>query len=366
MAGSFLGFILFPDWIRLLRTYRFAISPRYYPRALAASSLSLALFGVAKILGLVSRGRAIGDLDDVVIEDPPIFIVGYARSGTTHLHNMLARDERFASPNLFHVAFPRGQYYEEPKGMRWLRSKIGPERRPFDNVAVDLDSPQEEELAMMIWNGYSPMAFHVFPRERNVWLRFFDFEGCPAAFEKWKRNYLWFVKKLSVIFPSKRLLFKSPQHIGRIARLRELFPKAKFIHIHRNPYQVFLSNKKLHMDMGKYVQLQTVSEAEIEDAILETYAHAYALFLRDRDSIAKNDFCELSYDELCAAPVATVERIYRELQLDGLERLRPRLEAYLATLAGYEKGRHERLTPEKKARVYQAWKVFFGRWGYAA
>ena len=38
----------------------------------------------------------------------PVFVVGVHRSGTTHLHNLLALDPQFVSPSLYQVSNPLG------------------------------------------------------------------------------------------------------------------------------------------------------------------------------------------------------------------------------------------------------------------
>jgi hypothetical protein len=48
---------------------------------------------------------------------------------------------------------------------------------------------------------------------------------------------------------TQRLILKSPAHTARMKLLHELFPGAKFIHISRNPYEVYQSTQKLFMDL---------------------------------------------------------------------------------------------------------------------
>ena len=38
--------------------------------------------------------------------EAPLFILGHYRSGTTHLHNLLALDPQFAAPTVFQVLNP--------------------------------------------------------------------------------------------------------------------------------------------------------------------------------------------------------------------------------------------------------------------
>jgi hypothetical protein len=43
----------------------------------------------------------------------------------------------------------------------------------------------------------------------------------------------------------KRLVLKSPPHTARVRLLREIFPGAKFVHISRDPYEIYQSTKRV-------------------------------------------------------------------------------------------------------------------------
>ncbi len=43
---------------------------------------------------------------NTVVEQEPLFIIGFWRSGTTLLHNLMARDRRVAFPNSYEMLFP--------------------------------------------------------------------------------------------------------------------------------------------------------------------------------------------------------------------------------------------------------------------
>lgn len=45
------------------------------------------------------------------------------------------------------------------------------------------------------------------------------------------------------------LILKSPAHTARLKLLHELFPQARFVHISRNPYEIYQSTKKLFRDL---------------------------------------------------------------------------------------------------------------------
>ena len=47
----------------------------------------------------------------------------------------------------------------------------------------------------------------------------------------------------------QRLILKSPAHTARVKILHELFPEAKFVHISRNPLEIYQSTQKLFLDL---------------------------------------------------------------------------------------------------------------------
>src|SRR5690349_7682612 len=90
--GLFAG-VTFGDWMALLRENRFAIDPPYWLRASAITAQSL-----ANVAARRHEERVYLQQVRAVAVPPPLFILGHWRSGTTHLHHLLAADRRFASP----------------------------------------------------------------------------------------------------------------------------------------------------------------------------------------------------------------------------------------------------------------------------
>ena len=100
-AGAFAG-ITFGRWLRVLWENRFALDLPYWWRAAAITLASIPNTPLAAWENML-YGRKIGKAKVA----PPLFILGMWRSGTTHLHNLLAQDGRFAYPNTYQVFYPR-------------------------------------------------------------------------------------------------------------------------------------------------------------------------------------------------------------------------------------------------------------------
>ena len=81
------------QWLRLLADNRFAVDPPYWLRGGTSLGRNAKTACSAGGSGCGTKRRSGPPTPS------PLFVLGIWRSGTTHLHNLLARDERFAFPN---------------------------------------------------------------------------------------------------------------------------------------------------------------------------------------------------------------------------------------------------------------------------
>jgi omega-hydroxy-beta-dihydromenaquinone-9 sulfotransferase len=101
-----------------------------------------------------------------------------------------------------------------------------------------------------------------------------------------------------------------------------------------------------------------------DDRIISVYTEMYDAYFEERDLIPKGRFCEVAFEDLEREPVRVVESIYESLGLSGFAEVRPRLEGYLGTIAGYRKNRHDELPDELRRRIAREWGRSFDRWDY--
>ena len=111
IAPGSLGGIGLGLWLKLLTQNRWSVAPRYLGRV-AMITFVATLNSLAHRVEQLRFGRTI----DRAAIHPPLFVLGYARSGTTHLLNLLCQDDRFAFPNTFQAMNP--QFFLTTEG--WL------------------------------------------------------------------------------------------------------------------------------------------------------------------------------------------------------------------------------------------------------
>jgi len=182
--------------------------------------------------------------------------------------------------------------------------------------------------------------------------------------DAWRAAYLGVLRKASLACGGKRLVLKSPTNTGRVPALRELFPEARFVHIHRDPYEVFQSIAHSYRKLMPMAQLQGVSWRQVEDDFVRSYQQMVGKFLEDRHAIPEGRLAEVRFEALCADPLGELERVYAELQLGDFERARPRFAGYVEGQRDYARNRYE-LSEHVLQRVNDDWGFALDAFGYA-
>lgn len=356
LGPGVLGGVTLRNWLGLLRDNRFALSPRYLLRVLAVSHQSV----WNSALGWLEDRRYGSRVGDVA---PPLFVLGHWRSGTTHLHNLLAADGRFAFPNNYQAYFPHTFLTTEAVSSRLIGPFL-PRRRPMDNIEWDMRSPQEDEFALAAMTGLSPCLGWAFPRGRDHYDRYLTFRGVPEReVARWRTALVWFLRKLTWKY-GRPLVLKSPPHTCRIRLLLKTFPEARFVHIHRNPYHVFRSSRLMFRTVFELHRVQRPRADDLEEWILRQYRAMYDVHFEERGLIPAGQFQEVGYEELEKDPVGQVRRIYEALHLPAFGEVESALRGYVESIARYEKNEFPDLPADLRTRIAASWRPCFEEWGY--
>ena len=265
--------ITFWKWLLLLRKSYRNIEWQYVPRAIFITILSI----INSLLCMIEHFLYWNKIRKVKLPDNPVFIIGHPRTGTTVLHNILSADEEnFFFCSTFCAGFPSSFLFFEKYG-KYLFSGVIEKTRPMDSMPLHFDLPQEDECGTNVLSGglsyYMPLWFM---KQENEYRKYLDFDprdgGRKEDESEWCESFIYLMKKLclrqqiketknqsqsqkqkqdqnqsgkqspnNAIKSACRLLLKSPIHTARVPLLLKLFPKAKFIYIHRHPDEIFVS-----------------------------------------------------------------------------------------------------------------------------
>ena len=352
----------FRSWIGLLRRSD-GIDCAYLPRAAFVTFTTL----LTSPLRLWERARYGRRIRETAIHPSPVFVVGHWRSGTTHLHNLLCRDEQFGSLTTFQAMAPGFCLVGNGAIKRFVARQAAARypTRLIDNVPLAFDAPQEDEFALATASPHSFVHTFSLPRQAD---ELFDrdvlFDGLSlGARERWTATYLKLLRTATLANGGRRLVVKNCAHSARIPTLLEMFPDARFVHIHRDPYEVFLSTMHMRRTVLPRSQLQAVSPERVEAHVLGFYDRLMRRFLADRTAIPAGRLVDVRFEDLEASPLGELRRIYDALDLPGFDRAEPYVHAYLESISGYRKNAYD-LADDVIAKVNHNWSFAFDALGY--
>ena len=304
---------------------KYGFDPKYrkkvfYSRLISWAVTLLAVFDRLRY-GLRSKPK---DLKE------PVFVLGHWRSGTTLLHNLLCQDPETAYTTTYQTVFPNNLF-----AFQWLFKPIMkmamPNERPVDNVKLDPNYPQEEEFAL---NNEIPFSFYnwwYFPKKTRAIADEYllDRTASAEAKEEWKNNYSRFVNRCILNTKGRRFISKNPPNTARIPELLELYPNAKFVFIHRNPYEVVRSTLNFYSSILPGIQVQDIDEETLMEDILWVYREMIEKYNRDKKMIPEGHLMEMSYADLVDDSKSVLQKIYTTTLKDDFGRIEKQLEAYL-------------------------------------
>ena len=299
------------------------------------SQLTMFLVNRLRLENLYKRNPEINDVE----VKAPIIIAGMPRSGTTHLHNLIASDENLRSLPWWEALEPVAPEGEETIDGRVERAQQGIDQRNyflphFDRMHEMTWDHVHEEIHLLGMSG-STMLFDtmgVFPG----WREHYKQSDQTPHYEYLKR----ILQALQYLRGGERWILKSPQHMEQFKPLTAVFPDATFAVTHRDPVSITASfctmvgyssrlSAKLPLDLHRlghwWAQL-------IEDMLTAC--------TRDRHLLPEDRSIDIVFHEFMADDVATVAKIYELAGQPFTEEVEQGMHSYMEE---HPRGRHGRV-----------------------
>lgn len=368
----------FRDFKTLFAGHLTDFSPKHWPELARAAVQSLFMELIARQEERFLEGR----LGEHV--EPPLFVLGFPRSGTTHLFNLLSQDPQFATPTYLQVWFPHTFLFSERhlRGLSvqllghlyglWQRLAYGRAQRAWkdrgvDGVPVGLNLPAEDSIAMAVM-GQSEWMGRLLPARSPEFAGYIDLQLDPLQRQRWQQSWLGLLRKLAYRYPNQRLLLKSPTHTAKIGALHHIFPQARYLHIARHPYDVFASFREAMKSTAGPLErrernLPNASPLWEVEVFASLYRKLYSAYFETRQKLRPDQILELNYEKLVSQPLEELERVYQALKLGNFSTVRNQLESYLVQLGDYQAGGHPPPCEQERARIDEL-RPYFERFGY--
>ncbi|KHO21611.1 sulfotransferase family protein [Mycolicibacterium setense] len=248
------------------------------------------------------------EIEDIAIERP-IVICGLPRTGTTHLHNLLAADPALRYLPYWESLEPvpgPGEDTPEPRrqrcgaGLEMVNTSM-PEFRRMHDMTVE----HAHEEIQLLANDISGMLF-----ETTYYVPSFaahyKAHDQSASYAYLKRS----LQAMQWLRGGTRWVLKSPQHLEQFPTLAATFPDATFVVTHRDPVDVTLSM----MTMICYAMRMAVTQpdvAKVTEHWLKRIDDLLAGCIRDREVLPAGQSIDVRFDDFMADERGTLAGIYR-------------------------------------------------------
>lgn len=298
------------EWWRLLREHRFSIDPIFWPRAMFATLGASATSMLARF-----EERVTPESVDVELLERPVFILGLPRSGTTHLFELLSQSPDLCFSTRFDAFNPHTFLFLRRLGIFALLSKLPKFKRAMDNLRVGWDSPEEDIVALSILASKGERLSRIFPRDSEKTGASHTHAAKESAPSLSLIHVLRaFLQKL-VHLHGKRVLLKSPGHMGRVEEILEVFPQAKFVTIFRNPLHQTASIHAMRESGNAFWCALQWPIGKKPNATPQNQGHLLREYFDRRDSIPASHLFEITFEELVADRAGTISRICEKFSI---------------------------------------------------
>lgn len=344
-------------FLKLLFKNRASLSVLSLFRILSSLSLVVLMAPFSLLEWLLFRKR----IENTEIETA-VFIIGHPRSGTTYLHYLLSKDPQFSFCSIVQCFFPNT--YRLFGWLPKLFFKISlPEKRHMDDLRLSYDAAFEEEFALGNQIEQSMACGYYFPRALMHYFSKGVLLNSKTDKLQWKKFWAFYMKKIAWLNNRKNLVVKSPYNICRTEAILEIFPQAKFIHIYRDPMEVYASSKKLLQKILPEMALQSWDEPMIENFVMRSYKETMQTFLRAKHNIPEGQLLELAYADLIKEPRKEIKKAYKSLKINELEGCFQAIDKEISSYSNYKASKYI-FSEEEKEKISEAWRFIYEAYNF--
>lgn len=320
---------------------------------------------------LLEKKRYDDVLENTDPERAPVFIIGHWRSGTTYTHTLLSQDPGFVYQTKYQNFFSDNFLTTEDFFKPFISKTIdffSPVKKWQSSISksMNLDTPSESDTALISEiSEYTYHWAHLFPKAYEEYFNKYLFceDLSEEELKNWQNTMRTMISKAYLRRPHGRLLIKNPGDTARIKYLLDIYPDARFVFIHRNPYEVFYSNLKLWSLVQQSVAMQQISEDEKKQIVLSVYSKLHQHYLEQKKLLKPHQLIELGFDEISDEPLQAVEKIYNQLSLKGFNDAYPWIRNFLNEQPPRRNQQYE-FKKEDLRLINEYWESAFKQWNY--
>jgi Sulfotransferase family len=298
---------------------------------------------------------------------PVLFVLGLPRTGTTLLHNLLAQHSQLRAPALWELTYPvdpdGGQ---AARGEQRLRAAVARQMKRRERImpqamaAHYMHADRPDECRILMQHSFRSVVDAVGNKVTGYerWLMNCDMIEPYRYHRQQLQNILWRV-------PAERLVLKDIYHLWFLPALLRVYPKARFIIIHRNPLELVPSAASLSA-LCRPASSESIDYAEEGRRWLSRLAQGAGRMMAARTGIAPDYILDIRYPRLLADPLGLIAEIAEFAGITMAPLDRTRMSRYLKANPQHHRGRHHyslsqfSLSASEVNREFAAYRAAYG------
>jgi omega-hydroxy-beta-dihydromenaquinone-9 sulfotransferase len=243
----------------------------------------------------------------------PVLVLGPWRSGTTVMHELLAAASGLTTPRTWQC-MNATRFTTLPSNQRTQAIAA----RPMDGLAVNAQSPQEDEFALLTLGVDSAYRAFWMPHRLGELHHTIDHAHWLAD-DTWVRSWERFLSGVLRTSPQARqpLLLKSPNHSFRLAAIQRRWPGTRVVWMLRDGAAVAHSNLKMWRSMFQLYGLTQPVPGALEDFIALALRACAKTLDAAPGAPANSPWAWVPQARLRSDAVAVVREVHAKLRLPG-------------------------------------------------
>ncbi|HEY1442850.1 MAG TPA: sulfotransferase [Mycobacterium sp.] len=275
------------------------------------------------------------EIDDIELRSP-VVIAGLPRTGTTHLHNLLASAPTFRTTPYWESNEPFPLPAEDgvepdPRRLR-MDVAVGVINIVMPHFALmhEMTTDHVHEEIQLLANDVSTMLMETLA-EVPRWRDYYRAHDQTPHYEYLARQ----LKAMQFLRGGRRWLLKSPQHLEQVPVLNRVFPDSIVVFTHRDPVPVALSMIAM-ITYSARMHRSPVPVEKIAHSWISRLEQMLTALVRDRDTIGPERSIDIRFDDFLADELGSAERVYALAGEPFTDEARMAIAGYLS---GHRRGR---------------------------
>lgn len=272
-----------------------------------------------------------------------LFVIGFPRTGSTHLHNLLSQEEGSRTPRMWElfypVPYPRYETYDTDERVAKLDEmlkqldKLAPLSRKIHPMEADL--PEECHNLMGIDFAEPGLCLYYNVPTYWEWIKTLEVDTNRVIYECYER----YIKYLCTEIGGNFWLSKSSAHIMFYWVLKKIFPEAKIVRLHRDPCESIPSFASL-LACNWQIYSNKLQIKAAGKQVLDMYKIGMERAMEGDKLINSDSFIDVHYEDVVKKPIETLTGIYNQFDYPISDELVGKWQKYLDDHPKNKTGRH--------------------------